>query len=243
MQPTDIEWCVNPDGTRGHTWNPVTGCEHDCKWCYARPLAHRLKAMGQKRYRHGFAPTFHEEALEEPGQRRKPTRIFVCSMADLFGAWVPTEWIQQVLQVVQDCPQHTFIFLTKNPRRLLDFEPWPDNTWVGATVVDQVAMAMAAGAMHTVRAPVRFLSVEPMLGPVELGNVAVDWLIIGDLNRGGRPAGVAQDEWVADLTGQARRTRIPVFHKDSLAPRFMAREFPAVEREGECERYQQLMEF
>ncbi|KKN87379.1 hypothetical protein LCGC14_0258340 [marine sediment metagenome] len=236
MQATSIEWCISTDGSKGFTWSPSTGClgpggtleqPRRCPGCYAAVIAAR---WGKTDVTKGFLPEFHERRLTEPAKRKKPTTIFVCSMADLWGDWVPDEWIRKVLKVALECSRHTFIFLTKNPKRYREFDPYPHNVWLGATTRTRPEYVRAAHALDQVAAAVRFVSVEPMLGPVHLDSSGFwkpDWIIIGDLNRSGRPTGTTQAEWVTALTADARRHKIPVFHKDSLAARgFTSRELP-----------------
>ncbi|MCP4573309.1 MAG: DUF5131 family protein [bacterium] len=244
MQSTTIEWCVSKDGSPGFTWNPSTGClgpggtvdsPKRCQGCYAASIQAR---WGKTDLARGFMPEFHEGRLTEPARRRKPTAIFTCSMADLWGDWVPAKWIRAVLKVALECERHTFIFLTKNPKRYIGFGPFPHNVWIGATTRTQQEYSRAADALAEVEAAVRFVSVEPMLGrlydlhratPPGSGRPGwkPDWVIIGDLTRSGRPLGKAKDEWVSALTADARRHKIPVFHKDSLEARgFTSRELP-----------------
>ena len=122
MNRTRIEWT-------DFTWNPVTGCLHDCDYCYARKLTVRFPAN----FPSGFAPAFHPERLGQPCRVKRSSRVFVCSMADLFGAWVPDDWIGAVFDAVRSCPRHTFQFLTKNPARYASLD-LPANAWYGTTV-------------------------------------------------------------------------------------------------------------
>jgi protein gp37 len=235
MQKSTIDWLISPDGSQGFTWNPVHGClgpggtvdkPKRCPGCYAAVIAARWYKTDAAR---AFLPEFHESRLTEPAKRKKPTTIFVCSMADLWGDWVPDEWIRKVLKVALENERHRFIFLTKNPKRYQEFGPYPHNIWIGATTRTQPEYVRAADALGRVDAPVRFVSVEPMLGPIdiELDSWIPDWIIIGDLTRSGRPLLKTQAEWVTALTEDARRHKIPVFHKDSLAARgFTSRELP-----------------
>jgi protein gp37 len=244
MQKTSIEWCVSEDESQGFTWNPVTGClgpggsvdePKRCQGCYAASIQAR---WGKTDITRGFMPEFHPGRLTEPHRRRKPTAIFTCSMADLWGEWVPAKWIRPVLKVAIECARHTFIFLTKNPKRYQEFGPYPNNVWIGATARTKPEYVVAADALSKVTAGVRFISAEPLLGRYydleratppgsSSPSWTPDWVIIGDLTRSGRPLGKIKNEWVASLTADAWRHKIPVFHKDSLAARgFTSRELP-----------------
>lgn len=239
MNRTNIEWC-------DYTWNPVTGCLHGCSYCYARRMAKRFgKSKGLcdcmkylieygdfpekcncqtglkvarpgEVFPAGFTPTFYPSRLEEPKKVKKPSRIFTVSMGDLFGEWVPQEWIDAVLQVVRECPQHTFIFLSKNPARYEDYE-WPANCWIGATVESSYTASRLV-CVSKIKAAVRFVSFEPLLGPVEKFDLAdlkdLHWVIIGaQTGPGARPAAPG---WVKNIISQARAANIPVFLKNNL---------------------------
>lgn len=236
MQKSSIEWIKNPDGSQGFTWSPATGCmgpggtldnPRRCPGCYAAVIAAR---WGKTDIARAFLPEFHPGRLDDPVRRKKPTTIFVCSMADLWGPWVPSGWIKQVLDIVLRCERHTFIFLTKNPERYLEFSPYPNNVYLGATTRDQKEYDRAASAFAGVSARVMFISAEPLLGPIDLdpaGMWQLDWVIIGDLTRNGKPLGRTQDEWATALTAQAGQHKIPTFHKDSLSERgYSSRELP-----------------
>ena len=212
MNKTKIEWVVNPDGSPGYTWNPVTGCEHGCPYCYAEKISMRFQG--------NFKPRIHENRLRQPAGIEKPSTIFVCSMADLFGKWVPHEWIDNVLKTVRECPQHTFLFLTKNPKRYRLFN-FPDNCWLGITVTDNESF----WKNETMLKPHGFISFEPLLEGIKLDLLAymlsmgdVNWIIIGSLNAGNGPVptnrGGTHREWVTELIKEAHG--IPVFVKDSL---------------------------
>jgi protein gp37 len=165
MNRTKIEWC-------DYTWNPVTGCQHSCSYCYAKQFAER--GLGEySKYVKGqrFTPNFHIDRLEEPMQVKKPSRIFVCSMGDLFGSWVTSGWINDVLSVAAECLQHTFIFLTKNPARLKDYA-FSDNSWIGTSIENQEAAEKRVPLLLEAKAAVRFISVEPLLGSVDFTMLA-----------------------------------------------------------------------
>jgi len=176
-----------------------------------------------KRFGKSFKPEYHSDRILAPRRVKKPSKIFVCSMADLFGEWVPNEWIDNILSVVRECPQHTFQFLTKNPKRLIDFSPWPKNCWVGATTVNQGAFLSAIVSLENVFAPVRFVSVDPILGPVGI-NGQLDWVIIGaETGPGAREASPLN---VLFTTRAAMAINIPIFHKDNLGSLATRKEWP-----------------
>ncbi len=212
MNKTSIEWT-------DYTWNPVTGCLKNCSYCYASAIS--------KRFHISFKPTFHPERLEEPIKLKKPSKIFVCSMADLFGEWVPSEWIHRVLDVVKACPQHTFQFLTKDPKRYSEFTPFYNNVWIGATATDQAYWRYAQFWLASVNAPVKFISVEPFLhriNPFFDGMKFIpDWLIIGACT--GKEAKQPDPEWVKLLEQSCKG--VSVFHKDNLIGGYR-KEFPII---------------
>lgn len=204
MNRTRIEWC-------DYTWNPVTGCLHGCVYCYARKMARRFYPPEV-----GFKPHLWRERLQEPELLKKPARIFTCSMADLCGEWVPEEWINAVLETVRNCPRHTFIFLTKNPKRLKEFNPWPGNAWVGATATVQEEYEKMTPHLSVVEAAVRFISFEPLLGPISLrldpGHLS--WAVIGAMT--GPKAVKPELGWIERLIDRCKLLDIPVFAKANL---------------------------
>ena len=217
------------------TWNPVTGCLHGCEYCYARDIANRYSDA----FPSGFKPTFHPERLEAPKNTKLPLSIdhgnrnvFVCSMADLFGDWVPQEWINQVIDACLKAPEWTFIFLTKNPKRLIGIE-WPENAWVGTTVDCQVRVDGAVKAFkelnsHKFRPVVTFLSCEPLNEPVDFGEKGLnsfDWVIIGGRSSSsGCPAFQPEWEWVENLHNSARAAGCKIYWKPNLSVR--PKEYP-----------------
>jgi protein gp37 len=162
------------------TWNPVTGCDRvspGCDNCYAE----RLQAMGNARYADGFAVTLHPDGLDLPLRWRTPRRVFVNSMSDLFHPKVPIGFIEASFEVMVRAPHHTFQILTKRPKRavaLADKLPWPSNIWLGVSVEDQ-PRAWRVDELRKVPTAVRFLSVEPLLGPVDLDLTGISWVIVG----------------------------------------------------------------
>lgn len=177
MNKTKIEWVRNSDGTQGYTWNPVTGCLHGCEYCYGKRI--------DKRFGDGkFTPTFYPERLQQPLAVKKPSRIFVGSMADLFGDW---NWglsgrpgrkthsatvIANVLEIVDQCPHHTFIFLTKNPKGMQGID-FPDNYWCGTSVENQEKADERIPELLRVNCKTLFVSYEPALGPIDLTDITL----------------------------------------------------------------------
>jgi protein gp37 len=164
--------------------------------------------------------------LSEPSKVKKPSRIFVCSMGDLWGAWVPEAWIEAVIRAAMDCGQHTFMFLTKNPKRYREFGLLPPNCWVGATVTNQADADERLPWLLQVDAPVRFVSHEPLLGAIELEDdpesnkppwaEGIDWAIIGAQT--GPGAVKPESQWVLGLAEQYRLAGVPLFLKDNIKP-------------------------
>lgn len=199
------------------TWNPVTGCTKvspGCKHCYAERMAARLQAMGQPRYRDGFALTLHEDLLELPLRWRKPRVIFVNSMSDLFHADVPAEFVARVFATMRAASWHTFQVLTKRADRLRELAPalpWPPNVWIGASV-ESARYAHRVADLVQVPAQVRFLSVEPLLGPIpNLPLDGVHWVIVGgESGPGARPMDPA---WVRELRDACLARDVPFFFK------------------------------
>ena len=199
------------------TWNPVTGCTKvspGCKNCYAERLALRLRAMGNPRYRAGFAPTLHPDQLTLPLRWRRPRRIFVNSMSDLFHETVPDDFIHQVFEIMKRADWHTFQILTKRNRRLAAVAPglfWAPNIWQGVSV-ENARYTRRVLDLQTVPSVVRFLSVEPLLGPIpHLPLEGIDWVIVGG-ESGGRPRPMAP-EWACQIRDQCREARVPFFFK------------------------------
>ena len=209
-QGTAIEWTDT-------TWNPVTGCSKTspgCANCYAERLSMRLQAMGSPHYRRGFEVAWHEDALEAPLHWRKPRRVFVNSMSDLFHEDVPFEFIERVFDVMLRAEQHQFQILTKRSRLLSRYAPrliWPPNVWMGVSVESE-AYAHRIDHLRSVGAVIRFVSLEPLLGPVlNLDLSRIDWVIVGgESGPGARPM---KGEWVLDIRDQCIATGVPFFFK------------------------------
>lgn len=207
---SSIEWTES-------TWNPVTGCTKispGCKHCYAERMAGRLKAMGQPNYINGFKLSLHEHVLERPFQLKKPQMIFVNSMSDLFHRDVPLDFIQKVFDVMRHASWHTFQVLTKRSRRLLELNQaidWPVNVWMGVSV-ENSDHTFRIDHLRQTDAHVKFLSLEPLLGPLpNLDQNGTDWVIVGgESGPGARPM---KEEWVIDIRDQCLASDIPFFFK------------------------------
>jgi len=205
-----IEWTES-------TWNPVTGCSKisvGCANCYAERIAKRLRAMGQRRYRNGFEVTLHPEALNEPYRWKKARIIFVNSMSDLFHEEIPVEFIQDVFSVMSANKRHTFQILTKRSERLCELAPlldWPENVWMGVTIENNDCVARADD-LRTVGAAVRFLSLEPLLGPLlDLELNGIGWVIVGgESGPGARPMKL---EWATNMRDRCLEANVPFFFK------------------------------
>lgn len=244
MNKTKIEWC-------DYTWNPVTGCKHGCEYCYARRIAKRFSTennahtftgvhpigelheldepaivteTGQASpYPFGFEPTLYRYRLFKPTTMKEPQTIFVCSMADLFGAWVPDSWIEEVFTACEKAPQHRYLFLTKNPQRYIDLAragklPRNDNMWYGTTANTPDEPFFYGGAWHT------FVSIEPILREYDekeiehMCDTYEQWVIVGAET--GRRSGKVTPEkrWIEAITKTCIEKNISLFLKDSLIP-------------------------
>lgn len=199
------------------TWNPVTGCTKisaGCKNCYADRMAKRLKLMGSKRYQNGFELTLHEEVLTLPLTWKKPQRIFVNSMSDLFHEDVPLEFIQKAFAVMKKAHWHEFQILTKRAVRLSEISgdlEWPKNVWMGVSVEDRDAV-FRIDHLRTTGAFIKFLSIEPLIGPLPtLDLTDIDWVIVG--GESGPGARKMDKEWVLDIKEQCEKTDIAFFFK------------------------------
>lgn len=246
MNKTKIDWCDS-------TWNPVTGCLHECEYCYARGISKRfggywdenkLRHFGangnihvleepmykhttgknrnfpvhdiQAPYPYGFDPTLHRYRLDDY-KDKKGRNIFVCSMSDLFGAWVPDSWIDEVFAACEAAPQHNYIFLTKNPRR---YERvcdgyMPPNMWFGWSQTGPSEKGFSFTTHHSVKT---FISIEPLLTPFNDLNInGVEWVIIGAETGRRKNKVVPERKWIEYIVSGCRQHGIPVFMKSSLA--------------------------
>lgn len=233
MDKTKIDWCDS-------TWNPVTGCLHDCEYCYARGIANRFSAHGDRwddrkihvldktvyapeaersePYPYGFEPTLHRYRLDDY-RDKKGRSIFVCSMADLFGEWVPDSWIEEVFEACEAAPQHNYLFLTKNVERYIGYGvPMAGNMWYGTSITresDTDLFNSLPAFCNT------FVSIEPILEDLQVDKCnimfrQVDWFIIGAET--GRRKGriVPERKWIEDIVRECRKNNKPIFMKSSL---------------------------
>jgi protein gp37 len=199
------------------TWNPVTGCtkvSEGCRNCYAHRMAKRLHAMGNHRYANGFNVTLHHDLITKPLEWKKPKRIFVNSMSDLFHTDVPDSFIYSVFETMIKATHHTFQVLTKRSERLLEIGhelPWAPNIWIGVSVEDQ-KVVNRIDALRQVPADVRFLSCEPLIGPlISLNLDGIHWVIVGgESGPGARPM---NEEWVTSIRDQCKEQNTAFFFK------------------------------
>ena len=244
MEKTKIEWCDS-------SWNPVTGCGHGCEYCYARRIANRYKGciespdgstsdsivtlsdrmqaktkdgtIRNAAYPYGFTPTLHEYRLADPLTKGFGKTIFVCSMADLFGDWVPDEWIEKVFDACKAASNHRYLFLTKNPKRYIELAekgklPEDDIFWYGSTATNPEMPVFYSEKHNT------FVSIEPILEPfVQDGEKdgivgKVDWAIFGAETGNRKTKVVPERSWLEDAVNAFKKEGTPVFMKDSLIP-------------------------
>jgi len=210
VQNTSIEWTES-------TWNPVTGCSFisdGCKNCYARRMAVRLHAMGNKRYANGFNVTLHQDLLEAPLKWKSPKIIFVNSMSDLFHEKVPVSFIKRVLDTIGKAEQHIFQVLTKRAERLEELShhfDWPKNLWMGVTV-ESGKYNYRVDILRKTPANVKFISIEPMIGPVTGINLTgIDWVIVG--GESGPGAREMKKKWIDQVKNQCLEEKVPFFFK------------------------------
>jgi len=258
MNKSKIEWC-------DMTWNPITGCLHGCRYCYARkltarfgcdttlhvenldtdPLYKHIKQLESKKgfellrpcanlYPFGFAPTLHKYRLNEPQKVKKPQTVFVGSMADMFGEWVPDEWVREVFRSCLQAPRHRYLFLTKNPSRYYDvmellfhldreYEAGRD-FWVGATATNQYQ----ADALNAPDKIVRWVSLEPLQESVDITQLLskrpswgrerlIKWIVVGAESGNRKNKIIPKRERIEDIVNACRNASVPVFLKNNLA--------------------------
>lgn len=260
MDKTKIDWCDS-------TWNPVTGCLHGCEYCYAKKIAERFRGeiTGKETvkritiedgrmlwdlekpvhkvdgkispYPCGFIPTFHRYRLNDYiGKQGR--NIFVCSMADLFGAWVPDLWIEEVFKACEKAPQHNYLFLTKNPKRYIELMKKgilriAGNMWYGYSKTKENDASVFRMYHNGFDKANMFVSIEPLLEPVSIP--CEKWVIIGAETGRRKNKVVPKREWIEDIVRDCRKADIPVFMKSSLADIWgepLIQEFPEGLKKG-----------
>ena len=210
MAYSNIEWTEM-------TWNPTTGCSKisaGCKFCYAETMSYRLQSMGLDKYKNAFEITIHENALNIPFSWKGNKLVFVNSMSDLFHPQVPIEFLIKVFQVMNDTPQHTYQVLTKRAERLSELHHllnWTNNIWMGASVEDDRVIDRIEFLRNT-DAKIKFLSCEPLIGPLANLNLTnIDWVIVG--GESGKKSRPMHEVWVWDIMQQCRSQEVAFFFK------------------------------
>ena len=210
MAQSSIEWTEQ-------TWNPVTGCTKispGCKFCYAERFAQRLQSMGADNYKNGFKLTCHPQMLEKPLEWKKPSIIFVNSMSDLFHKDVPESFILAVFEIMSKAYWHQFQILTKRPERVFELNDklrWTPNIWMG-TSIENDYYTSRIDFLRKISAEIKFLSLEPLLGPLPNLNLRkIDWVIVG--GESGFKARPMKPEWVLDIQKQCQKANVSFFFK------------------------------
>jgi protein gp37 len=231
---------LNPDGTKGFSNNPITGCLNGCSYCYAKRILSEKEAL-RDRYLNNtitapapvsyngnpcsdpFYPRFWPNELIKIQARKKASGIFLCDMGELFGDWVPRSWQDKVFDTIRSCPNHRFYLLTKQPQNLVAFSPFPDNCWVGVTATDDVTTIKAITHLRLIQAKVKYIFFSPLLGGVNTNLVGLDWGIIAAQNN---PYIPPNRQWVVDLISLLDQAHVKVFLKDNLYWTMQRREIP-----------------
>jgi protein gp37 len=212
MATTSIEWT-------NATWNPLTGCTKispGCTHCYAETMSKRLRLMGQRNYRNGFTLTLHEHMLQVPLRWKKPRKIFVNSMSDLYHKDVPEAFIRRVFETMTTANWHQYQILTKRAERLEELAPtlpWQPHIWQGVSV-ESAEYTFRIDHLRRTPAHVKFLSIEPLLGPIpDLDLTGIHWVIVGGESGGGcRPM---EMDWVLGIRSACERQNVPLFVKQT----------------------------
>ena len=210
MSQSKIEWTQM-------TWNPTTGCDKisvGCKNCYAESFSKRLQTMNVQKYKDGFKLRMHSKVLNVPKKWKEPRIIFVNSMSDLFHERIPIKYIQKVFDVMVNCPQHIFQVLTKRAERLEELSSqlkWESNIWMGVTVENE-EVKYRINHLKKTSAKVKFLSLEPLLGPLPKLNLnKINWVIVG--GESGKKARPVEKEWIVEIKDQCKKVNVPFFFK------------------------------
>ena len=220
LNSTQIEWVAHKDGSKGFTWNPIVGCRRDCPYCYAAALCKRFAVPWDRDPEDPFKPRFYPERLDAPLKLKKPSKIFMMSMGELWGHWVPDHWKCKIMETVRQASQHTFLNLTKSTVCMGDLDdtrPLPSNYWLGVSV-DTMENTIFLERLRQVRHPNKFVSFEPLLENVAMGKYftleGVKWVIIGAQTG---PGGHQPDPaWTMNIIADAIQRGIPIFMKDNM---------------------------
>lgn len=237
MNKTKIEWT-------DYTWNPLIGCHNNCFYCYAQKF--------QKRFYRRNEVMYFPDRLNEPTQLNKESKIFVCSMGELFGDWIDSNYINRILDTVKNYPYHIFQFLTKNPKRYKEFR-FPSNAWLGVTVAprfgtsvdylwENIDSVLPMNRNNLKHDNIRFVSYEPLIRPIHLGSCfhilrddkgnpreLFEWVIIGAMTGSGSKKFQPKVEWIKSILKEADKYNIPIFMKNNLKPYWkgkLRQEFP-----------------
>lgn len=198
MNRTKIEWT-------DYTWNPVVGCKNKCYYCYAKKIHDRFSKTPYDKI------VLHHNRLEQPLKVKKPSKIFVGSMTDLFAPWMHKSYVYYILDIVKKCPQHTFQFLTKTPSKYFDYK-FPKNCWLGTTVTE----GYVVGAYN--KNNISFISCEPLLGDIVFNEInKLSWIIIGAMTGRYKHRDKPEYEWIKNIVKYAKKNKIPVFMKNNLS--------------------------
>lgn len=230
MSKSNIEWTEI-------TWNPTTGCtkiSDGCLNCYAEPMSKRLQNMGIAKYWNAFKLTLHPDEINRPYEWKRPKLVFVNSMSDLFHPIVPVDFIQQVFEVMNKTPQHTYQVLTKRPERLLKLSnkfEWTENIWMGTTVENEMVSPRIVYLSAT-PAKTKFLSCEPLIGHIKsLPLKEIDWVIVG--GESGQRARPIKKEWIETIKRECIKYNVPFFFKQWGKQRFnVDPEDPTMDKEN-----------
>lgn len=234
---TAIEYVINPDGTLGFNWAIVTGCLHPCRdaYCYntmkkTSPLNRFYKKNREREtgelhlakpeegmYPYGFDPTVYLHKFEEPKHRKKASTIFVANGGDILGAWIYKEIVDTILDIIRQCPQHTFILLTKNPSRYIGLD-LPDNVWAGMTITNPDSLGSVI-TMAGVNAKVKWVSFEPLhSGTLGLDFREINWVVVGAESGLRNERMKPKRQWVENIIKTTQAQNIPMWMKNNLAP-------------------------
>lgn len=223
---TNIEWCKNPDGSKGYVWNPAWGCLNGCAYCYARKIAQRFAFDVALKEKHllcsahfmseklkAFKPTWIESNYQRQFPK-KPSMIFVDSMSDI--CWWEPDWIKLILQRIKDNPQHTFIILTKRPDMIAQYDWNLPNIWLGVSVSTQADADLKIPQLLKIPAGKHIVSVEPIQERINLSQWPLGWILVGRETGNRKEKITIQPKWIYNLIDQCNQAVVPIFMKNNL---------------------------